>query len=221
MAEPERVADCVAAMSSATVRPVTVKCRIGVDDHDSFDHLAAFVEKVLQAGCKHLYLHARKAWLKGLSPKENRELPPLRYDIAEQLKAEFPTMPISLNGGVTSIEDAVLLLQHFDGVMIGRAAYRNPYLMAQVDRLIYGETAPPPSRAEVVGKMLPFIEKHLDAGCRLSTISRHMVGLFLGQPGARSWRRHISENAHRRGAGTEVLTDALDKVIAAGTPIAA
>jgi len=221
MAEPDLVAECLAEMSAATNRPVTVKCRIGVDDHDSFEHLAEFVDKVMQAGCHHLYLHARKAWLTGLSPKENREIPPLRYDVARRLKAEFPTLPISLNGGISSIEEAFAFLEIFDGVMIGRAAYRNPYLLAKVDQTICADAALPPSREEVVAQMLPFIQKHLASGLRLPSISRHMVGLFLGQPGAKHWRRHISENAHQPGAGTEILIQALDKVAATHTPSAA
>ena len=221
MAEPSTVAECVNAMSVATGVPVTVKCRIGVDEHDSFEALVAFVEQVVAAGCKHLYVHARKAWLKGLSPKENREIPPLKYDVVARLKPLFPSLPISLNGGIETLDEAEQHLRTFDGVMIGRAAYRNPYLLAEVDQRLYGDSWSPGSREEVVERMLPFIEEQLREGVRLGTISRHMVGLFLGQPGAKSWRRHISENAHRPGAGTDVLIEALQKVAAATPAVAA
>ena len=211
MREPERVADCVQAMIAA-VRgqvPVTVKCRIGVDHRDSFEALCDFVAKVADAGCKRLIVHARKAWLNGLSPKQNRDVPPLRYDVVAKLKSEFPELAVALNGGITSLSQAHHHLRTFDGVMIGRAAYRQPYLLAEVDREVFGEVTPGPSRREVVLGLLPYIEAELHRGTRLAAITRHMVGLFQGQPGAKQWRRYLSEQAPRPGAGVEVLQEAL------------
>jgi len=209
MAEPQVVADCVAAMKDAVALPVTVKCRIGIDDRDSYEELAAFVAAVAAAGCDALIVHARKAWLQGLSPRENREVPPLRYDVVARLKADFPALPIAINGGILTLDAAAGFLNHLDGVMIGRAAYENPWMLAQADRLIYGDATPVPTRHAVLERFLPYVERQLQTGVPLGAMSRHLLGLFQGQPGARAWRRHISEHAHRPGAGPEVLTAAL------------
>ena len=208
MGAPALVARGVEAMRRATRLPVTVKCRIGIDDRDSYEDLRRFVETVAAAGCGTFIVHARKAWLQGLSPKENREIPPLRYPEVYRLKAEFPHLEIVLNGGVTSLEAAAGHLQHVDGVMIGRAAYQNPYLLAEADRRFFGADEPPPDRHEVVERLIPYVEAELAAGTRLAAITRHILGLFQGCPGARAWRRHLAENAHRPGAGVEVIRTA-------------
>ena len=205
MAEPELVAECVAAMAHASGLPVTVKTRIGIDDIDTYEHLAYFVQTVAAAGCETFFIHARKAWLKGLSPRENREIPPLRYDVARQLKQDFPRLEIILNGGILTLEESVEHLKDFDGVMLGRAAYHNPYILAEADRLLFGDESPIPTRHEVLEAYLPYVEQELARGIRLQGISRHILGLFHGAPGGRLWRRHLSENAVRAGAGLEVL----------------
>ena len=205
MAEPELVADCVAAMRSAVAIPVTVKTRIGIDERDSYAELAHFVRTVGQGGCTTFIIHARKAWLKGLSPKENREVPPLRYDVAHQLKADFPQFEIILNGGIQNLQESLVHLQRFDGVMLGRAAYHNPYLLAEADQLLFNDSHPVPSRHEILEAYLPYVEQELAKGVRLQSICRHILGLFHGAPGGRLWRRHLSENAVKAGAGVEVL----------------
>ncbi len=213
MAEPRLVAECVAAMADAVSLPVTVKHRIGIDDKDSYGELSDFVATVAAAGCEVFIVHARKAWLQGLSPKENREIPPLRYDVVERLKRDFPALSIVINGGVTSLAQTEELLGRLDGVMIGRAAYDNPWLLADADRRIFGATAAPAaSRKEALDAYLPFLERQLAEGVPLGHVSRHLLGLFQGLPGARAWRRHISENAHRAGAGVEVIVAAAAKV---------
>lgn len=209
MAEPQTVAACVAAMKSAVALPVTVKTRIGIDDRDSYAELTDFVGTVAAAGCDALIVHARKAWLQGLSPRENREIPPLRYDVVRQLKRDFPALPMAINGGILTLEAAVGFLDALDGVMIGRAAYENPWMLAAADGRIFGEEAPAPTRHEVLDRYVAYVECQLAAGVPLGAMSRHILGLFQGQPGARAWRRHISEHAHRPGAGAEVLTAAL------------
>jgi tRNA-dihydrouridine synthase A len=216
MAEPERVAECVAAMSAAVAVPVTVKMRIGVDDQDSYEGLAAFVERLAMAGCRTFIVHARKAILKGLSPKENRSIPPLRYDLVYRLKNEFPWLTIVLNGGIMQLEQAAVQLVHVDGVMLGRAAYHNPYVLAGVDARFYADPHPAPDRTLIVERMLPYVEQELAAGTPLNAITRHMLGLFQGVPGARAWRRHLSEYAHRAGAGPKVILDALATAGAVG-----
>jgi tRNA-dihydrouridine synthase A len=216
MAEPERVAECVAAMSAAVAVPVTVKMRIGVDDQDSYEGLAAFVERLAMAGCRTFIVHARKAILKGLSPKENRSIPPLRYDLVYRLKNEFPWLTIVLNGGIMQLEQAAVQLVHVDGVMLGRAAYHNPYVLAGVDARFYADPHPAPDRTLIVERMLPYVEQELAAGSPLNAITRHMLGLFQGVPGARAWRRHLSEYAHRAGAGPKVILDALATAGAVG-----
>ncbi len=209
MAEPDTVAACVAAMRATVDIPVTVKTRIGIDDRDRYEDLLAFVDTVAAAGCTVFVVHARKAWLTGLSPKENREIPPLRHGLVHRLKAERPQLTVVLNGGITSIEDCRGHLQQVDGVMVGREAYRNPYLLAAVDRALFGDRREPPAREAVAAAMLPYAARRRAAGEPLHRITRHMLGLFQGQPGARAWRRHLSEHAHRADAGADVIRAAL------------
>jgi len=205
MAEPELVADCVAAMAEAVDIPVTVKSRIGIDDRDSYEELAAFVETVSARGCRTFIIHARKAWLSGLSPKQNREVPPLRYEVVRRIKADFPELEIILNGGVDSLTAAEEHLSALDGVMIGRVAYNDPWILGDADARIFAGQAGPESRHAVIDSLLPYIEAQCGAGVPLQRMTRHMIGLFNGLPGARAWRRHLSENARRAGAGPEVL----------------
>jgi len=208
MAEPELVRDCVGAMMDAVTVPVTVKCRTGIDDRDSYEELAQFVETVAQAGCRTFILHARKALLSGLSPKENREVPPLEYGYVARIKADFPDLEIVLNGGVQSLDEALSHLARVDGVMIGRAAYHDPWLLREADRRVFGVECGPATRHEVVETMLSYIEAKCREGEPLGRITRHMLGLFNGVPGARAWRRYLSENSHREGAGPEIVRTA-------------
>ncbi|MEZ9439864.1 tRNA dihydrouridine(20/20a) synthase DusA [Vibrio atlanticus] len=213
MAEPELVADCVAAMKEVTDIPITVKTRIGIDDQDSYEFLTKFVSTVSEkGGCEQFTIHARKAWLSGLSPKENREIPPLDYDRAYQIKKDFSDLVIAVNGGITTLEQTKEHLQHLDGVMIGREAYHSPFILAEVDQQIFGLDTPIKKRSQVVEEMYPYIERQLSNGASLGHISRHMLGLFQSMPGARQWRRYISENAHKKGAGIEVIQTALAKI---------
>lgn len=212
MAEPQVVAEGVAAMRAAVNIPVTVKTRIGIDDKDSYEELCTFVHTVAAAGCERFTIHARKAWLQGLSPKENREIPPLRYDVAYQIKRDFPQLDIVINGGILNVTDALRHLDHVDGVMLGRASIHDPYVLAGVDTQIFGEQGETPSREEIVAAFLPYIERELAQGTRLSTMTRHLLGLYQGVPGARAWRRTLSEMAPRPGAGVEVVRAALEKV---------
>ncbi|MGA1621113.1 MAG: tRNA dihydrouridine(20/20a) synthase DusA [Synechocystis sp.] len=209
MARPELVADCVAAMQNAVAIPVTVKHRIGIDDQDSYQHLHNFVRIVAEAGCQHFSIHARKAWLQGLSPKENRTIPPLRYDQVYQLKRDFPQLMIEINGGITTLEQIQHQLTQVDGVMIGRAAYENPYLFATVDRDIYHQTQPIPSREEVIARLLPYVERCLHQGVRLNQITRHLLSLFNGMTGAKAWRRTLSDSQRLSSTGAELLQQAL------------
>ncbi|WP_299790897.1 tRNA dihydrouridine(20/20a) synthase DusA [uncultured Shewanella sp.] len=208
MAEPKLVAECVTAMREVVDIPVTVKTRIGIDEQDSYSFLTEFVETVRDAGCDTFIVHARKAWLQGLSPKENREIPPLDYDRVYQLKQDYPELSISINGGVKSLDECRAHLERLDGVMVGREAYQNPYMLAEVDQQLCGSDRPVLSRDAVLEKFIPYIEKHLQSGGRLNHISRHMTGLFQGEPGSRAWRRYISENAHKPRAGVEVIEQA-------------
>jgi len=212
MAEPETVATCVDAMKQVTDLPITVKNRIGIDDLDSYEHLVDFVGTVKDAGCETFIIHARKAWLTGLSPKENRTVPPLDYPRVYQLKKDFPDLEIIINGGIQTLEEIDDHLKHVDGVMIGREAYQNPYFLAQIDNRYYGISDEAPERQKIVQEILPYIEREMEKGVPLKSITRHMLGLFQGLPGARAWRRHISENAHLKGAEVSVLTDAASKV---------
>jgi len=212
MAEPALVADCVAAMQDVTSLPVTVKNRIGIDDLDSYQHLTDFVGTVADKGCETFIVHARKAWLTGLSPKENRTIPPLDYPRVYQLKKDFPDLEIIINGGIQTLDEIDEHLQHVDGVMIGREAYQNPYFLAAIDARYYGVSDDRPERKEVVEQILPYIQREMDRGVPLKSITRHMLGLFQGRPGAKAWRRHISENAHLPGATPDLLSEAASKV---------
>jgi tRNA-dihydrouridine synthase A len=214
METPDLVARCVEAMLAESATPVTVKCRIGVDDHDPALMLPRFIEAVAHGGVRHVIVHARKAWLKGLSPKENREIPPLDYDLVLRMKAEFPELKISINGGITSLAQARALLdQGLDGVMIGRAAYHDPAVVLIGADALWGDAFAPDAFAAAEA-MRPYIADHLAAGGRLHQITRHMLGLFAGRPGARAWRRLLSEGARRPGTGLEVYGAALAEVSA-------
>jgi tRNA-dihydrouridine synthase A len=212
MAEPQLVADGVAAMLQASSRPVTVKHRIGIDDRDSYDELLHFVDSVAAAGCETFIVHARKAWLQGLSPKQNREIPPLQYAVVQSLKRDFPQLQIVINGGFKTLAQVERQLAHLDGVMIGREAYQNPWILAAADQRIFGEPESVQTRRQVVEKMLPFIEQQQAAGVPLHRLTRHMLGLFQGRPGARSWRRKLSEGAHLPGADTRLINQALGEL---------
>ncbi len=209
MLEPRLVADSVAAMKAAVKVPVTVKCRIGVDDQDPEEVLFAFAAQVKEAGADALIVHARKAWLNGLSPKENREVPPLDYAIVHRLKAAHPDWPVVLNGGLASLEQARDNLGALDGVMLGRAAYQEPWRLLGVDPMFYGEAAPVASAKEAGRALIPYIEREIDKGVRLNSITRHVLGLFRAVPGARAFRRHLAVEAVKPGAGASVLGDAL------------
>lgn len=208
MAEPKLVAECVSTMKSVVNTPVTVKHRIGIDEQDSYAFLCDFVGTVQEAGCSTFVVHARKAWLKGLSPKENREIPPLDYARVYQLKRDFPDLEIIINGGIKTLNECLAHLSQVDGVMLGREAYDNPYMMAEVDRALYGDTTPSPSRDQVFEQYLSYVEQQLSLGQPLMRSARHLLGLFQGLPGARRFRRHLSEHGHRKGAGLDVLLDA-------------
>lgn len=214
MERPALVAECVSAMRGSVSVPVTVKCRIGVDNQNPEEVLPDFLSRIVAAGCERVTVHARKAWLHGLSPKENRDIPPLDYPLVRKMKEYFPNLLISINGGITSLEAAQALLDTgLDGVMIGRAAYHTPTdILAGADPLVFGtgQVTPP---EEAVRAMLPYIEAHLSAGGRLAQVTRHMLGLFAGRPGARAWRRILSEGAHLPGAGPELVLEALSQVI--------
>lgn len=209
MLEPAVVADCVVAMQHVVSIPVTVKSRIGVDERDSYPELVEFIEKVALAGCQTFILHARKAWLSGLSPKENREIPPLRYDIVQAIKHDFPALEIIINGGITSLASAEQHLTQVDGVMIGREAYHNPFILAEVDQRLFFQSSPLKSRADIVFELIPYIQNELKQGTRLNSMLRPLLGLFHGEKGARSWRRHLSENATQPAANEQVLLQAL------------
>lgn len=212
MAEPALVGDCVAAMKAAVSVPVTLKCRIGIDDQDPEEALFTFADAAVSAGVDTLAVHARKAWLKGLSPKDNRTIPPLDYGIVYRLKAAHPDIPVIINGGIATLDEADAHLERVDGVMLGRAAYRDPWLLADVDRRFFGDTDPISDRAEVMAAMRPYIAEMLGGGVRLNAIARHMLGLYAGMPGARAFRRIMTADAVKPGAGLEVLDRALEAV---------
>jgi len=212
MAEPDLVAECVRAMQAVVNIPVTVKTRIGIDDLDSYEYFKNFIQIVADAGCQQFIIHARKAWLSGLSPKENREIPPLRYDVVQQLKQDFPQLLIMLNGGITSHDEIAKHLQIFDGVMLGRAAYHNPYLLAEIDKMYFGGENIK-TREQIIEIMLPYIDEMIATGCKLNHITRHMLGLFHGQPGGRLWRRYLSEHATKPGADASVVREALRAMV--------
>ncbi|ANI30343.1 tRNA-dihydrouridine synthase A [Yersinia entomophaga] len=213
MGEAELVADCVKAMRDVVSIPVTVKTRIGIDDQDSYEFLCDFVQKVSeQGGCDMFTIHARKAWLSGLSPKENREVPPLDYPRVYQLKRDFPELTIAINGGVKTLDEAKEHLKYLDGVMIGREAYQNPSILTQVDRELFDPQAAITDSVAAVEALYPYIEQELARGAYLGHITRHILGIFQGIPGARQWRRHLSENAHKPGADVSVVEKALSLV---------
>lgn len=210
MAEPALVADCIDAMQRAAQIPVTIKHRIGIDDMEDYAGLVDFVSTVAATGCNTFIVHARKAWLKGLSPKENREVPPLQYDKVVQLKKDYPHLEIIINGGITTLEQSLNLLEQVDGVMLGREIYSNPYLLAEVDQKIYGASTPVASREEVMEGFMAYAEEQMHKGVRLNYMTRHILGLYQGMPGARRFRRVISEQAHKPDAGIDVLKRALE-----------
>ena len=219
MAEPQLVADCVAAMKQAVRVPVTVKCRIGIDDQDPELALDTLSRAVIAAGVDALVVHARKAWLKGLSPKENREIPPLDYPLVYRLKAAMPHVPISINGGIGSLDAAKTHLAHVDGVMLGRAAYQEPWRLLEVDAELFGGAAAI-SMKEAIELFMPYVERELERGTRLHAITRHLVGTFHGVPGARAFRRYLAENATKDGANAQTLRVAVT-LIGERTPLAA
>jgi tRNA-dihydrouridine synthase A len=209
MAEPELVADCVKAMQDAVSIPVTVKTRIGIDHQDSYEALAHFVQTVAATGCQTFIIHARKAWLQGLSPKENREIPPLDYDVVYRLKKNFSGLEIIVNGGIRDYTSMKAHLENVDGVMIGREAYQHPYFLAEVDRKFFGNNHPVLSREAIIEQFIPYVEGQLQQGVYLKHMLRHVLGLFHGEPGARYWRRYLSQNMYKNDAGIEVLHAAL------------
>ncbi len=209
MREPDLVGDCVAAMRAAVKIPVTVKCRIGVDEQEPREALFGFVDRVARAGCGTFVVHARKAWLKGLSPKDNREVPPLDYGLVYELKRARPELTIVINGGVTTIEQSRAHLGHVDGVMMGRAAYQSPWVLAEVDTVLFAAVSPVQTRAQALEAFKPYVARELAKGAPLNAMTKHVLGLFNGLPGARAFRRHLSEHAVKRGAGVEVIDQAL------------
>lgn len=213
MAEPRLIADCVANMQAKVSIPITVKNRIGIDDQDDYEGLYDFISTVAAAGCQTFIIHARKAWLKGLSPKENRELPPLRYELVYQIKQEFPALEIIINGGITCLSACQAHLAQVDGVMVGREAYHNPWLLAEVDRVIYGTETSPHDRYAVLECLLVYIQQQEAQGVRVSHIGRHILGLFQGLAGARQWRRHLSEQMHKPEADLNIFKQAAKKVL--------
>jgi len=214
MADPELVADCVSAMKTKVAIPVTVKCRIGIDDMEGYQPLEHFVEVVAQGGCDTFIVHARKAWLQGLSPKQNREIPPLKYEYVHRLKREKPELTVVINGGIKTVEIVNQELEYVDGVMIGREAYNNPYMLARVDQDIYQDTdAALKSREEIVYELCDYIDSETAKGVILHSITRHILGLYQGCRGARAWRRHLSENAHSPDADCTVVKAALKNVV--------
>jgi tRNA-dihydrouridine synthase A len=210
MAEPQRVAACVSAMKDACSLPITVKHRIGIDEQEGYGPLIDFVGAVADAGADAVIVHARKAWLQGLSPKENREIPPLNYDFVYQLKRDFPELEVIINGGIDNLSSGASHLSYVDGIMMGRSAYQNPYLLTEVDQRFYGETSPTPTRFAVLEALLPYIDSQLNSGnVRLNHITRHILGIFNGQTGAKLFRRHLSQHAHLPGANSDVLRQAM------------
>ncbi|PSP19635.1 MAG: tRNA dihydrouridine(20/20a) synthase DusA [Cyanobacteria bacterium QS_8_64_29] len=212
MAQPERVARAVSAMRAATTLPVTVKHRIGIDNQDRYADLARFVRIVAEAGCQRFTVHARKAWLQGLSPRENRNVPPLRHAEIHQLKREFPHLTIETNGGITTLAQIQHHLRFVDAVMMGRVACDDPYLLAFVDRYVYGDASAPSTRQEAVEAMLPYIDEWMARGAKLVALTQPMLNLFCGRPGAKAWRCHLSENAHRATSGSALVREALARV---------
>ncbi|QOL25930.1 tRNA dihydrouridine(20/20a) synthase DusA [Thalassotalea sp. LPB0316] len=213
MAEPALVAQCVDAMKAQVDIPVTVKSRIGIDDQDSYEFLHRFIDVVKDAGCEHFIVHARKAWLSGLSPKQNREIPPLDYQRVYQIKRDFSQLAISINGGITSFEQAQAHLAHIDGVMIGREVYQNPYILAQADQQLYGIDTVIKSRQQIIDEMASYIDQHVAQGGKMWHVARHMLGLCNGLAGAKQFRRFLSENSSQANANGDLLKQAYDKVV--------
>jgi len=219
MEHPALVAENVAAMKAVVDIPVTVKCRIGIDDQEDYETLESFVRGLVNAGVDGVIIHARKAWLQGLSPKENRDVPPLNYGWVHRIKAAFPDCPIAINGGLKTLQDSLMHLDEYedqpavDGVMLGRVIYEQPFLLAEVDQRFYGSDQLGLTREQALQAMYPYIEQHLSDGGRLNQVTRHMLGLFHAMPGARMWRRHLSENAFKPGAGLDVVEAAYQKVL--------
>lgn len=212
MAEPTLVADCVSSMKNAVNIPITVKSRIGVDDQDSYEFLHQFIDTVKPAGCEHFIIHARKAWLSGLSPKQNREVPPLDYERVYQIKKDFSELAISINGGIKTYEESRQHLMHIDGVMIGREIYQNPYMLTEADNQLWGDNTAIKSRQQIIDEMSEYIDKYVATGGRAWHVVRHMLGMCNGLPGAKQFRRYLSENSGREGANSQVLKEAFAKV---------
>lgn len=212
MATPELVAECIDAMINSVDIPVSIKTRIGIDHEDHYEQLQSLVEAVRKTGCQYFTIHARKAWLEGLSPKENRDIPPLRYDYVYQLKQDFPDLHITINGGIKTLHDMQTHLKHVDGVMIGREAYHNTYLMADVDRLFYNSTREKPLRKQIINAYADYIEQEMSKGVPLIQLTRHVLGLMHSCPGARNFRRVLSENAYKKEYGAELLIQAASEV---------
>ena len=212
MAEPDVVAASVRQMQKVVDIPVTVKSRIGIDDMDEYEDLTRFIETVADAGCRHFIVHARKAWLQGLSPKENREIPPLKYERVYQLKQEFPQLHISINGGIKTLEDVTTHLGYTDGVMMGREVYSNPWILTQVENELFSQETSC-TREEIVSLMLPYVERHIASGGRAWHVIRHLLGLYQGEPASRVWRRYLSENAIKPGTQASVLNEAVDAMM--------
>ena len=212
MAEPGLVAESIAAMQSAVEIPVTVKCRIGIDHMESYDAFNAFIETVADSGCDSFIVHARKAWLQGLSPKQNREIPPLKYDYVYRLKQQHPQLNIVINGGIRTIDEMTRHLEKVDGVMLGREAYHNPYLLAQVDHSFYGEPGVERSRDEIIDAFSEYVEEQLASGERLHAITRHLHGLYKHSRGSNAWKRYLSAHAHKQGAGVHVIRAAREQI---------
>jgi len=218
MDEPRVIAESVAAMRRAVNIPVTIKTRIGLDRDESAARLYELVKLAVQAGCTTFIVHARNAWLDGLSPKQNRDIPPLRYDVVHTLKRDYPQLEILINGGIRGLHDVREHLRHCDGAMLGREAYANPYLLAEVDREFYGAGGEPPTREAIMNRLLPYVERQVAAGVRLNAITRHILGLYRGQPGARLWRQRICENGRGPGADAATLREIGAPVEAYPTP---
>ncbi len=212
MAEPQRVAECVAAMKSVVHIPVTVKHRTGIDNQDSWDELIRFMQVQINAGSDAMIVHARKAWLQGLSPRQNRDIPPLQYDWVYQLKQEFPATEIIINGGINTLDECEQHLRHVDGVMLGREPYANPYMLADLDARLFNDPHPVPDRFEILQRFYPYLETKMSQGMPISKVVRHIIGLFHAQPNGKQWRRYLSDHAFKRDAGIEVIQQAAELV---------
>jgi tRNA-dihydrouridine synthase A len=213
MRVPSLVAECIEAMAAVSSVPLTVTCRLGVDELDSYDHLASFIQTVSEAGCQKFIIHARKAWLKGLSPKQNRNIPPLNYEMAYQLKKDFSHLTLILNGGISSVESIKAHLNHMDGVMLGRAVYSNPFILAEIEECIYGQRQQI-DEYKIVNQYIEYVEEEIAKGCRLPNLVRHLLGFFYKKPNANAWRKYLSCNSTKKNAGVEVIKAALEELAA-------